>query len=72
MSVATAYPTTDTPVSGTWADPTNVQADDGAVAAITRGTVKNSQDDREQAGYDFDSAIPVGATINSVAIGQTH
>ena len=72
MAIATQYPTTDTPVSGTWADPTNVQADDGALAAITRGTVKNSQDDREQAGYDFDTAIPVGATINSVAIEVEH
>jgi len=72
MTLVTQYPTTDTAVSGTWVDPTNVQADDGAVAAITRGTTKNSQDDREQAGYDFDSVIPAGATINSVAIEVEH
>lgn len=72
MATTTNYPTTDTAVSGTWVNPTNVQADDGAVAAITRGTTKNSQDDREQAGYGFDSSIPVGATIDQVDIEVEH
>src|SRR3990167_4952888 len=72
MTLVTRYPTTDTAVSGTWSNPTNVQADDGSVAAITRGTTKNSQDDRQQGGYGFDAAIPAGATINSVAIEVEH
>lgn len=72
MAVVTRYPTTDTAVSGTWVNPTNVQADDGAVAAITRGTTKNSSNDREQAGYGFDAAIPSNATIDQVDIEVEH
>jgi hypothetical protein len=72
VTVITRYPTSDTAVSGTWVTPTNVQADDGAVASITRGTTKNSEDDRRQGAYGFDSAIPTGATINSVQIEVEH
>lgn len=72
MPVSTRYPTTDIPVTGTWSNPTNVQADDGAVAAITRGTTKNSQDNREQAGYGFDGVIPSDAVIDQVDLEVEH
>src|SRR3990167_9905175 len=72
MATVTRYPTSDTAVSGSWSSPTNVQGDDGAVAAITRGTTKNTQDDRRQGAYGFDGAIPVDATITSVAIEVVH
>ena len=72
MAVVTNYPTTDTAVTGTWITPTNVQAEDSAVASITRGTTKNSQDNREQGGYGFDASIPSNATIDQVDIEVSH
>jgi len=71
MPVVTRYPSTDTAVSGTWTNPTNVQADDGAVASVTIGA-KNTTNDREQGGFGFDAAIPAGSTINSVQIEVEH
>lgn len=70
MATLTKYPTTDTAVSGGWSNPTNVQADDGAVASINIAS-KNNTFDREQAGYGFD-AIPDGSTVNSVTIEVEH
>jgi hypothetical protein len=72
MTTVTRFPTADTAISGTWTTPTNVQADDGSVASITRGTTKNSQDDRGQGNYGFDASIPAGAVINSVQINVEH
>jgi hypothetical protein len=72
VTVVTRYPTSSNPLSGTWADQANAFAANGSVVAITRGTTKNSQDDCEYAGFDFDSVIPAGATINSVAVEVRH
>lgn len=70
MATMTKYPTTDTAVSGGWTNPTNVQADDSAVASINVAS-KNNTFDREQAGYGFDT-IPDGSTINTVTIEVEH
>lgn len=71
MPVITRYPTTDTAVSGGWVNPTNVQADDNAVASIAIST-KNNTNDREQGGYGFDSIVPGNATINTVTVEVEH
>lgn len=71
MTVTTRYPTTDTAVSGTWTTPTSVQANDGAVARVNIAA-KNVTRDREQGGYGFDTAIPSGATVNSVQLEVEH
>lgn len=71
MPVVTRYPSSDTSVSGTWTNPTNVQADDNAVAAVTIAA-KNTTFERQQGNYDFDSEIPAGSTINSVALEVEH
>lgn len=67
----TRYPTTDTAVSGGWTTPSNVQADDDAVASINISQ-KNRTNDRQQGGYDFGSVIPDGSVINSVTIEVEH
>ncbi len=67
----TRFPTTDTVVSGTWTNPTNVQSDNGAVASTTLA-VKNTTVERQQGGYGFDSALPASAVITSVAIEVEH
>jgi hypothetical protein len=72
VSTVTRYPSADTAVSGSWTNPTGVQADGGTVASITRGTTKNSQDDRRQGNFGFDGVIPSGSTINSVQIEVEH
>lgn len=71
MPTITKYPTSDTAVSGTWTNPTNVQSDNGAVAVVTIAA-KNTTFDREQGNYGFDTDIPAGSTINSVAIEVEH
>jgi len=71
MAVVTRYPSTDIAVSGTWTEPTNVQADDNATA-LTTIAAKNTTNERQQGNYGFDSAIPTGSTINSVAIEVEH
>ena len=71
MAVVTQYPTTDTAVSGVWVNPTNVQADDGAVA-VTTIAAKSTTVNRQQGGYGFDSAIPSGSKIDQVDIEVEH
>lgn len=71
MPVVTRYPSSDTAVSGTWTNPTNVQADDNAVAATTIAA-KGTTHERQQGNYGFDSEIPAGSTINSVALEVEH
>ena len=68
MAVITRYPTSYNPLSGSWVNQTNAGADDNNVVSITRGTTKNSQDNLECSGFDFDSQIPAGSTINQVDI----
>lgn len=65
MPTVTRYPTSDTAVSGTWSNPTNVQADDGAVASATPA-IKNTTWERAQGGYGFDAQIPSNAVIDNV------
>jgi hypothetical protein len=71
VTVVTRYPSQDTAVSGSWTNPANVQADDGAVASVTIAA-KNTTVDRQQGNYGFDGEIPAGSTINSVAIEVEH
>jgi len=66
MPTVTRFPSGDTAVTGTWTNPTNVQADDGSVASVAPG--KNTTSTRRQGNFGFDGQIPTGATINSVAI----
>ncbi len=69
MSTVTRYPSTDTAVTGTWSNPTSVQADDIAFASVTSAASKNVDAGiREQGGFGFDGQIPAGSTINSVAL----
>lgn len=67
MPTTVRYPTIDTPVSGSWTDPTNVQAADNATASA-HIAVPGQEAERSQAGYGFDSAIPLGSTIQAVRL----
>lgn len=61
-------PTTDTAVSGSWSNPTNVQAKDGAVASSTIAA-KNTTASRDCGGFGFSTAVlPDAATITKVEI----
>lgn len=71
MPIVSRYPTTDTAVSGTWSNPTAVQAADGTVASTTLSTPSTTAD-RRQGGYGFDNVIPLGAVINAVDLVVRH
>lgn len=72
MTTVTRYPTEERAIDGTWTGAGNAGADDAAVLAITRGTTKNSQNDRALRGFGFEKVIPWNATINSVQIEVEH
>lgn len=61
------YPTQDVAVSGSWTNPTNVQAEDGAAATVTLNS-SGATAIREQGLYGFDGLIPVGAVFSDVMI----
>jgi hypothetical protein len=65
MPSVTKFPTADIVVSGTWSNPTNVQADDGSNATTTIAA-KNTSSQRRQGTYNFDADLPANATIDSV------
>jgi hypothetical protein len=59
------FPSSNAAVSGTWTNPGNVSADDGAYA--TTNVARNSSAARDFGSFGFDS-IPVGATITSATL----
>jgi hypothetical protein len=71
MPVITRFPTSNTAVSGTWSNPTNAYLSNGSVTSTTIAA-KNTTADRQYGTFGFDSEIPSGATINSVAINVRH
>lgn len=72
MAEVTLYPSSNTAVSGTWSNPTNAYSNDDADVSITRGTTKNSQDDRRYGTFGADGQIPAGSTITDVKLEVEH
>lgn len=60
------FPTSDAAVSGSWTNPTNVQADDTSYA-LCDISAKNTTAEREQGNFGFSTAVlPEAATITQV------
>jgi predicted CxxxxCH...CXXCH cytochrome family protein len=56
-------------LTGGWGTPTNAYADDTAYASVLNSVAKRGEYANDFGTFGFNSAIPVGATINSVTIG---
>jgi hypothetical protein len=70
VAIATEYAAN---ASGTsWTNPTNANADDGAVASYTIAAKNTTGNENTLSNFGFDGAIPVGATINSVTLEVEH
>lgn len=68
MATATQLPTGNATEVGTWTNgATGLNADDGTNASFTT-TTKNDVRSVTVGNFGFDSVIPAGSTINSVAI----
>lgn len=70
MTIATEFASG---ASGTsWTNPTNANADDGAYATYTIAAKNTTGNVNTLTNFGFDSSIPSGATINSVALEVQH
>ena len=70
MTLSVKYPTANTPTTGfngVANNPTNAYTDDATEADFTPSKPRNDEDAHSWRGIDF-SAIPAGATINSVTV----
>jgi predicted CxxxxCH...CXXCH cytochrome family protein len=66
----TRYPSSNVAsgADGSWGTPTNAYADDTAYASVTSVVARGAYAS-DFGTYGFDTAIPVGSTINSVTVG---
>jgi methionine-rich copper-binding protein CopC len=71
MPTVTKFPTSNAAVSGTWSNVTNAYASNGSVTSTTFGA-KNTTVEHAYGTFGFHSDIPVGSTINSVAVNVRH
>jgi hypothetical protein len=70
MTTATEYASA---ASGTsWTNATNANADDAAYATYTIAAKNTTGDVNTLSNFGFDSSIPTGSTINSVALEVEH
>ena len=70
MATATKYPTAHTPTTrfnGPAINPTDAYTDNTTYATFVPSKPRNDEDAHSWGGFDF-SAIPAGATINSVTV----
>lgn len=70
MPVITRYPSSNTPLSGTFTSPTNLYADDGQSCSVS--PAKNQTATVEVAGFGFDTHLPEGAVIQQVTIAYEY